>query len=327
MTNTRAGAICAAGLALALPQSAPAVEGGIGAYLMGTRDTLAGIVPPPGSYVSLTYDRLQGSVTGVSIGGLPIAADVDLDLNLYRLGITRSFDAVAFGGRPAVSLTVPIPDVGLSFTAVSPPIEGVKVDDTSSGIGDVSVTALLGWNRGNLNYSTALTLYAPTGDYARASIDPRDGGVDILSNGKNVWSLQPALAATWLDPQTGLELSGALSMLFSTENAETDYQTAPAVQLEGAVLQHSATGWAFGVTGYHYEQVADDSGAGAAATRDVLGTGSLRARVSGAGPIVTYSGAGLLGGRGSLKLKYVSEFNARRRFESDVWTLNLSVAF
>ena len=117
------------------------------------------------------------------------------------------------------------------------------------------------------------------------------------------------------------------SMLFSTENEATEYQTAPAVQLEGAVLQHTASGWAFGASAYHYEQIDDDSGRGAERTRDFLGAKSLRARVSGAGPILTYSGASLFGGQASFKLEYVSEFNAKRRFESDIWSINLSLAF
>ncbi len=149
----------------------------------------------------------------------------------------------------------------------------------------------------------------------------------MLSNGKNVWSFQPVHAATWLNPRTGLELSGAASMLFATRNSATDYRTAPAVELEGAVLQHLKSGWAFGATAYHYEQIDDDSGSGAEGTRAALGANSLRARVSAAGPIVTYSGGTLLGGQTSFRLKYVSEFNAPRRFENDVLTFSATVAF
>ena len=47
--------VAALGTALALAAApALAVEGGIGAYFMGTRDTFAGIVPPPGTYLSFT---------------------------------------------------------------------------------------------------------------------------------------------------------------------------------------------------------------------------------------------------------------------------------
>ena len=42
---------------------------------------------------------------------------------------------------------------------------------------------------------------------------------------------------------------------------------------------------------------------------------------------VTFSGGEFLGGDVSLKMKYVSEFNAKRRFESDVVSVNLTIAY
>ncbi|AXI55513.1 hypothetical protein C1J05_14255 [Sulfitobacter sp. JL08] len=317
----------AALMSATLAPAAQAVEGGIGAYFLGTRDSFAGVVPPPGTYLSFSYDHLKGDVTGVSIGGLPIRADSEVTVDLLRLGITHSFDADVLGGQPALNLTVPILDVGLGFTAITPPLAGSRIDDSTSGVGDIIFTPMVGWNRGKLNYSAALSVYAPTGNYDTATIDVPNRSIDALSNGKNVWSFQPVFAATWFNPQSGLELSGTASMLFSTRNKATDYQTAPAVQLEAAVLQHTKSGWAFGVTGYHYEQIRDDSGSGAVGTRAALGARSLRAKVSGAGPIITYSGVSLFGGQASFELKYTSEFNAKRRFESDILSLNMSVSF
>jgi len=316
------GAVLALAAAPAL-----AVEGGIGAYFMGTRDTFAGIVPPPGTYLSFTYDHLEGSVDGLSVGGLPIQADTDLSLNLLRVGITQSFATELWGGTPALNLTIPYVNPQLTWTAVTPPLVGAAIDDETSGFGDISVTGLVGWHRDKLHYSTGLTIYAPTGDYETATVNFAERTVDALSVGKNVWSFQPFVAATWLDPATGFEVSGAASLLFSTENDATNYQTAPALQLEGAVVQRIRSGWGFGMTGYLYQQLDDDSGSGADATRAALGADSLQSRVAGAGPIITYSGGKLFGADVSLKMKYVAEFGAKRRFESDIFTLNLALAF
>lgn len=321
----RTGLLGTAMACLAAP--ALAVEGGIGAYFMGTRDTFAGIVPPPGTYLSFTYDYLEGSVDGLSVGGLPIRADTDLSLNLLRVGITQSFATSLWGGTPALNLTIPYVNPELTWTAVTPPLDGAAIDDRTSGIGDISVTGLVGWHRDKLHYSTGLTVYAPTGDYDTATVNLAERTVDALSNGKNVWTFQPFVAATWLDTSTGFEASGAMSFLFSTENSATDYQTAPALQLEGAVVQRIRSGWGFGLTGYLYQQLDDDSGRGADQTRAALGAESLQARVAGAGPIVTYSGGKLFGADMSLKAKYVTEFAAKRRFESDIFTVNLSLAF
>jgi hypothetical protein len=304
-----------------------AVEGGIGGYFMGSRDTFAGIVPPPGTYLSFTFDHLEGEVDGLSVGGLPIRANTDVELFLLRLGVTQSFKGSLWGGTPAINVTVPILDTSLNFIGVTPPLAGAEIEDSTSGLGDLSVTGLVGWHRDKLHYSTGLTVYAPTGDYATATVNVSERSIDALSNSKNVWSFQPFVAATWLDPKAGFEASGAASLLFSTKNDATDYQTAPALQLEGAVVQRTKSGWGFGLTGYYYQQLSDDSGSGAEQTRDALGAKSLKARVAGIGPIVTFSGGQLFGGDLSVKIKYVSEFNAKRRFESDVLTANVSLAF
>ncbi|MCZ0963767.1 hypothetical protein [Paracoccus benzoatiresistens] len=114
--------VAALGTALALAAApALAVEGGIGAYLMGTRDIFAGIVLPPGTYLSFTYDYLEGSADGLSVGGLPIRADTDLKPNLLRVGITQSFATELWGGTPAVNLTIPIVSHDLTWTAVATP--------------------------------------------------------------------------------------------------------------------------------------------------------------------------------------------------------------
>ena len=320
--TTLLGAVLAA-----IASPALAVEGGVGAYFLGTRDSLAGIVPPPGTYLSFTFDRLEGSVQGLSVGGLPIRADTDLSLNLLRIGITQSFDATLWGGTPAANVTIPVLNPQLDYVAVTPPIAGAAIQDSTSGIGDISVTGLVGWHREKLHYSTGMTIYAPTGDYDTASINISERTIDSLSNGKNVWSFQPFVAVPWLNPDTGLELSGAASLLFSTKNSATEYQTAPALTLEGAVVQRIPSGWGFGLTGYYYQQLDDDSGSGANLTRAALGADSLRARVAGVGPMITYSGGQLFGADLSFKAKYVKEFEGKRRFESEIFTLNLSLAF
>lgn len=304
-----------------------AVEGGIGAYFLGTRDTFAGIVPPPGTYLSFSYDYLEGQIDGLSVGGLPIAADTDVKLNLLRLGITQSFAIDLWGGTPAFNVTIPIVNPELTWTAVTPPLAGAALDDSTSGIGDLIFTGLVGWHDDKLHYSTGLSVYAPTGDYDTATVNVAARTVDALSNGKNVWSFQPFVAVTWLNPSSGLEISGAASLMFSTENNATDYQTAPALQLEGAVVQRLRSGWGFGLTGYFYQQLDDDTGRGAEQTRVALGADSLQARVAGAGPIVTFSGGQLFGADVSLKIKYVAEFAAKRRFENNIFTANLSLAF
>ncbi len=68
------------------------------------------------------------------------------------------------------------------------------------------------------------------------------------------------------------------------------------------------------------------TGSGADAVRNVTNAESLQASLQGIGPIITY-GTKIGGSSVSMKLKYVTEVNARRRFESDVVAASLNIAF
>ena len=310
------------------PSMSAAVEGGIGAYQLGSRSSFAGIVPGPGFYGGIDYIYSDGSVEGLTLGGLPIQADTDLTLSFAKLSLTWVFDTEIWGGTPGINLNIPfVFDAGLSFVGVTPPLVGANVEDSTSGIGDTTLTSMVGWHAGNLHYSAAFSIFAPTGSYSTASVDVPNRTINALSTSKNIWSFQPVFAATHFDPATGLEYSGAASLLFSTRNKATDYQNAPALNLESTILQHLKSGWALGASGYAYQQIGDDSGSGAAATRAALGASSLEARVFGLGPMITYSGATVFGHDASFRLNYYKEFGAKRRFESDVLWLNMSLTF
>jgi len=313
-------------LSTLLPRPVQAVEGGIGAYLLGSRDTFAGIVPGPGNYLAFDFITLQGQTNGLSLGGLPIRAESKLDLNLIKLSYTHVLEGQIWGGTPAVNVNVPLLDAELSFVGVTPPLVGQSVRDTTSGVGDIVITPMLGWHSGKLHYSAGLSIFAPTGDYSTATLNLAERSIDALSNGKNVWSLQPVLALTHFNPENGWEFSGAASLLFSTRNSATDYKTGTALNLEGAVLKHARSGFAYGLAGYAYQQLESDSGQGAENLENFLGASDLKARVYGLGPIIAFDAQiGKLPVR--FKLKYTHEFDAKQRFESDHLWLNAAITF
>jgi hypothetical protein len=189
---------------IGLGERASAVKGGIGAYLLGSRDAASGIVPPPGFYSGVDLVFLEGDVQGLSVGGLPIRADAKVDLTLAKFSLTSVFDATLWGGRPAVNVNIPyIINAGLSFTTMDPPIAGARIDDETNGLGDIAITPMVGWHRDKWHWSAALSVFAPTGEYNTASINISERTIDALSVGKNVWSAQPVLAATYLDMGTG----------------------------------------------------------------------------------------------------------------------------
>ncbi|CUH43412.1 Protein involved in meta-pathway of phenol degradation [Ruegeria atlantica] len=165
----------------------------------------------------------------------------------------------------------------------------------------------------------ALQFFLPTGHYQTTQINVANRSIDALNAGKNRFAFDPTLSMTWFDPTTGWEYSGSFGVTFSAENDATDYQTAPEAHFEGTVMRHLPNKLALGVTGYAYHQIGDDSGSGADGIKQLLGADSLEASVYGLGPIVTWStqvGQTPI----SIKAKYIKEFGAKRRFESDkVW--------
>lgn len=131
---------------------------------------------------------------------------------------------------------------------------------------------------------------------------------------------------TWLDPASGWEVSGALGITFSAENSATRYQTAPEAHLEGTVMRHLPSKLALGLTGYVYHQTGEDSGAGADAFRARSGVETLQVSVAGLGPIMTYS-TRVADTAFSLKAKYVKQFDAQSRFQSDTFWLTVGLVF
>jgi hypothetical protein len=308
-----------------LPAAALAVEGGSGAYLLGSRDTFAGIAPPPGTYFSLDVLHLDGQVPYLAIGGI-VVTQAATKATVAKFNFTQSFTEPLWGGQPFITLTVPYVSGQLGFSSAVGKFPDQSFENDKSGFGDITITPSLGYHSGNAHWVYAASIFAPTGYYEKASIDIPARSIDALSFGKNRWAIAPTVAYTWFNPKTGFEVSASGLVTFSAKNTATDYQTAPEAVLEATVMQHLKSGIAFGLTGYGYKQLGEDSGSGADALKAATNAASLQAQVFGIGPIITYSTK--IGDRSvSMKLKYLTEFDARRRFESDVIAANFSINF
>lgn len=318
-------AMAAAGLLALHPTPSLAVEGGTGAYLPGSRDTMAGFAPPPGDYFTLDVFHLDSQAPFLPINGL-VLTDVTSSATVTKLNFTHSFATPLRGGQPYVTVTVPYVNGSLSFAgSLTNGLSGGFTDD-QSGMGDLTITPALGYHSGNNHWVYAASVFVPTGYYEPASFDVPARSASVLSFGKNRWAITPTIAYTNLNMKTGLELSASAGITFSAENQATNYQTAPEVLIEFAAMQHLKSGFAFGVSGYLYQQTGDDTGAGADAVRKYTGAESLQASMQGFGPIVSYNTK--FGDTAvSMKLKYLTEVNAKRRFESDVWSGSFNIAF
>jgi hypothetical protein len=310
---------------------ARSVEGGLQTYLLGTRDFTMGVVPPPGIYVSHEVTHYRAELSASSIGGL-ITADADLDLWLNKSVVTAVLPGKIFGGSAGVSLQVPIPRVALDIEgSITDPDNGATLSGNVDGgsklsLGDIIISPLIGWHAGKWHYAFALTMYLPTGSYDTATIDIAERSVDAANTGKNRFAIDPTLSVTYLDPTTGHEFDIAAGITFSQENEATAYQTGAELHVEATLAQRFGNGWAVGVSGGLYQQLQDDSGAGAAELVAVLNTDELKARFFQIGPVVSYA-TKLDTVDVSLTAKYFHQFGAERHFEGDVGTIRLNLKF
>jgi hypothetical protein len=321
-------AVASAALAatiLAGASGANAVEGGSGAYLLGSRDLMAGFVPPPGQYVNMDFIWIDGSVSDLAIGGVAVT-DARTRARIFKPGVTYVAPDPVAGGRVALNVQAPMASVNLDFTGILGGLIAGTLSNEEVGFADPSITPIIGWDAGAWHVSLSMPIYVPLGLYDTATVSLSPPGADVLSLGKNKWGFDPTVAWTWLDTASGLEMSGALGITLSTINSATDYQTAPELHLELTLGQHFENGLVAGVTGYYYQQLDNDSGSGAEQFQRATGAKTLQARVFGVGPVLNWNtkiGATPV----TFEAKYLHELGAKRRFESDILWASVVVAF
>ncbi|WP_282169991.1 SphA family protein [Ruegeria atlantica] len=300
-------------------QKVQAAEGGIETYLLGSRDSMSGILPPPGTYLNNDFVYFSGTAPSMASGGV-VVTDPDVEVFTYKFNFTHVFDAQWGNTRLGLNFNLPYVSANGQYSGdLSSGFSGTLNDDGEHAFGDIVLSPLFNWSKGKLHTTLALQFFLPTGHYQTTQINVANRSIDALNAGKNRFAFDPTLSMTWFDPTTGWEYSGSFGVTFSAENDATDYQTAPEAHFEGTVMRHLPNKLALGVTGYAYHQIGDDSGSGADGIKQLLGADSLEASVYGLGPIVTWStqvGQTPI----SIKAKYIKEFGAKRRFESDkVW--------
>jgi len=305
--------LCAGTAALVAADNEPAqaAEAATGIYLLGSKTAMAGFVPPPGTYVqSLTY-YYKGDTADL----IPFADRLTVGLNasaLLELGIiTWIAPGKVLGGNVGFGVFVPYgrkqADASVELSLLRAPV-GVDVKDDQTAFGDLVGSAIIGWHAGNWHWNLGALTNAPTGFWQRRR---------LTNLGFNRWAFDLSGAVTWLDPKSGIELSGSAGLTFNLENPANDYQTGTESHLEFALMRHIGKDFSFGVAGYHYQQVTGDSGAGAK-------LGDFKGRVSAVGPMLTYSFT-VDKTPISTSVSWMHEFNARNRLEGDAAMLNVVV--
>jgi hypothetical protein len=314
-----------------------AVEGGSGVYALGYISPQAGLMPESGTYLSYNYFGYQGKSTSavsadrqVALPGTHLKLPVQLngsmktEVNSYSslFSLTHVFAEKLLGGQAGFAVLLPYAkaDLDLSGSGVlslTSPFGHVhrlnlsgNDSQSSSGVGDTTLSGLLGWHDGRWHSMAMLNLYVPTGAY------DRQRPVNI---GRNHWAVEPMVALTYLNEASGLEVSGATGVTFNQKNPDTDYKSGTELHLDLSAIQHFSEQFYIGLTGYAYQQLTGDSGSGA--------SDANKGQVYGLGPIV--GGAIPVGQKQKLFVngRYYRESGVESRLKGSTVFLTATVKF
>lgn len=295
-------------------------EGGTGHYLPGSMASFIDGVPSEETFITrVNVASYQGSFEKT----LPIAGidAISADASVEAFGLT-------FCWRPpveihpewsfAVSATIPfvIAEVEASIAGhVGSESVTIRRQDRKEGLGDIILMPVMLNQRisPDLNFNYRLTVYAPTGDYE----------VGRLANaGKNFWTYSPTVGVVYFGQENGVEASLYAGVDFNTKNKDTEYHSGDQFHVDATLAQHIPLleGIAgVGITGFFYDQITGDSGSGAR-------FGDFRSTASGVGPVVSY--VMKTAQRDFVaELKWLHEFDVRRRLEGDTIFLKVMTSF
>ena len=293
---------------LAVP--AHSVEGGASFYLLGSKTTMGGYMPPPGVYGAIQNYVYSGSADidfqtdGVGLsGGVDATAYVALPTALWVM------DTDILGGDLAFSLTTPLGGKWLDVGILSG-LSGVELNAhrDNFAFGDPVLGTSLGWHDGNLHYTLGSLINVPIGQWELGN---------PVNIGFNRWAVDTTAAVTYLNPQTGVELSGAAGITYNFENPDTDYKSGTEFHAEAAAMMHFSKSFSIGMNGYAYKQISGDSGSGA-----VLG--DFKGQVLALGPALDYTFH--IGQTPVVtNLRYFYEFDVENRLQGHAGFFNIAI--
>jgi hypothetical protein len=298
---------------LAFAAPALAVEGGTSFYLLGSKTTMAGYLPPPGFYGSLQNYVYSGSADiDFETAGLELSGGVEADAYIALPTAMFVLDQDVLGGHLAFTVTAPFGGKQVQAGAITNLLgvasTEVNAEQDNWAFGDPVLGSTLGWHEGNLHYSLGVLVNVPVGQWELGN---------PVNIGFNRWVVDTTAAMTYLDPRTRIELSGAVGLTYNFENPDTDYKSGTELHAEGAFMFHASQTASFGLNGYALKQITGDSGPGA-----VLG--GFEGQVFAVGPAldVTFH----VGNRPVVtNLRYFYEFSVENRMQGQAGFLNFAV--
>jgi hypothetical protein len=310
-------------LAILVPLSAHAEEGGSGHYMPGGAASFIDALPgKPGLAIANFFNFYDASASvsrqlpygGLVTAGLDATAYSDTVVALYQTPLKL------LGGYYAVGMAIPYVWMRAKGEVQVTGPRGVTITSTvrdkANGIGDIMLYPfMLGWTglNGDLKYDVRLGIYAPTGDYDKGK---------LANVGKNYWTFEPTVSLSYISSKIGLELSAFAGMDFNTNNHKTDYRSGTQFHLDLTVAEHlPLLGGIIGVgaNGFYYQQITGDSGSGAL-------LGDFKGRTLGIGPVLSYA-TKIWKKDLVAEVKWLPELEVKKRLKGDYIWFKLGMVF
>ncbi len=297
-----------------------AEQGATGHYMPGATASFIDAFPgKPGGLAVLDYftyyDGDAGSGRQLPFGGL---LTTGLRAKIYANTIAAVYQTPweVLGGGLAFGVAVPYVWLEVEGQAQRIGPGGVPgpvfdVSDSANGVGDMTIIPfMLGWTNilPDLKLDARLSIYAPTGPY-------KVGAPDNI--GKNLWTFEPGIMASWLSSKIGTEVSLYAGVDFNLKNQDIDYTSGTTLHLDLTLAQHLPLFGGFigvGANGFYYQQLTGDRG-----TYALLG--DFEGRTVGVGPVLSYVRPFNHGKSQFLaELKWLPELDVNNRMKGDyVW--------
>ena len=257
---------------------AMADEGGTSFWLPGQYSSFAAVQSEPGWSMPLIYFHAtleaEGSREFATDGRITLGLEVEEDLLLAVP--TYVFETPQLGGQASVSVAGVYgrAEASVDATLTEPgggTLSGFE-QDSLTALGDLYPSYALRWNHGVHNSIAYGMLGVPIGSYE----------VNRLVNiGTNHWAVDLGGGYTYLNMETGRELSAVAGLTYNFENPDTEYQNGIDFHLDLGASQFLSEQWHIGLVGYLYQQITGDSGPGAK-------LGDFESSVYGIGPQIGY---------------------------------------
>src|SRR5690625_1296783 len=188
------------GMAAMFNDDARAVEHGTGAYLMGSKGPMAGMVPEPGLYFQndLFYYRARGGASEA----LPMGGEIGVGIKTRALidvpTLIWSTPHKVLDGRLAFALSQPLGRESIDADVVVGSQSG-GFRGRGAAAGDPIASSMLGWTSGSFHWNATAMINVPVGNYRKGS---------MANLAFNHWATDLSRGGTWFNPSKGWDVSG-----------------------------------------------------------------------------------------------------------------------